>query len=545
MNRNLSKYLLMMLITFSMVSISTTTSQQLINPIQNKFTNEIDIELQVIASGFNSPAVLTNAGDGTNRLFVADQTGIVYVVENDVLLSEPFLDISDKIVDLSPAYDERGLLGITFHQEYENNGKFYVYYSSPKSGSGIDHESILSEYTVSSGNANLADPNSEKIILRFDQPEDNHNGGQLEFGPDGYLYIGSGDGGGAGDDHGLIGNGQDITNLLGKILRIDVDSGDPYSIPDDNPFVGTDGSDEIYAYGFRNPWKFCFDPETFDLFVADVGQDKWEEIDIVIKGGNYGWRIFEGNNFYDEELLTDLNLSVDDLEFPIHEYDHDQGKSITGGYVYRGDSQSELFGAYIFGDWSNDYVPPGDGKLYYLKETEPGVWDRFDLNVDGSNNIKRFILSFGEDELGNIYVLSKTRLGPNGETGDVRRIFLDNDIPTAPIINGQTRGNIGVEYTYSVVSSDPDGDDDFYYIDWGDGSFQDWSGPFKSGQEQTFKHTFEEQDNYVIKAKARNEGNVESLWGNLLITMPRTAHSHNTGILYFVFEMLRFFINFR
>ena len=545
MNRNLSKYILILILAFSMVSISTISSMQLTEPIKNKSTNDVEIELQVIASGFNSPAVLTNAEDGTNRLFVADQIGIVYVIENDVLLTDPFLDISDKIVDLSTAYDERGLLGITFHPDYENNGKFYIYYSAPKSGSGIDHESIISEYTVSSGNTNIADPNSEKIILRFDQPEDNHNGGQLEFGLDGYLYIGSGDGGGAGDNHGIIGNGQDITNLLGKILRIDVDSGDPYLVPQDNPFVGTEGSDEIYAYGFRNPWKFCFDTETLRLFVADVGQDKWEEIDIVTKGGNYGWRIFEGSNFYDENLLSELNLTIEDLEFPIHEYDHDLGKSITGGYVYRGDSQSELYGSYIFGDWSNDYVPPGDGKLYYLKEIEPDVWERFDLIVDGSNNINRFILSFGEDELGNIYVLSKTKLGPNGETGDVRRIFLNIDKPTAPVINGRTRGNIGVEYTYSVVSSDPDDGDVSYYIDWGDGSFEDWSGPYTSGQEQTFKHTFNEQANYVIKAKARNEGNEESLWGNLLITIPRSANSYNTGIQHFIFEMLRFLLNFR
>ena len=545
MKKNLLKYMLIMIITFTMIPISTITSQKLTEQRQNEPINDIEIELQVIAGGFNSPVVFTNAGDGTNRLFVADQIGIIYVIDNDILLKEPFLDISDKIVGLSSAYDERGLLGACFHPDYENNGKLYVYYSSPKSGSDINHESILSEFTVSSGNPNKADSSSEKIILRFDQPEDNHNGGQIEFGPDGYLYLGSGDGGGAGDVHGDIGNGQDINTILGTILRIDIDGGDPYSIPQDNPFVGTDGLDEIYAYGFRNPWKFCFDPETEKLFVADVGQDKWEEIDIITKGGNYGWRILEGNNFYDEDLLTELELTLDDLEFPIHEYDHDLGKSITGGYVYRGNQQSELYGSYIFGDWSNNYVPPGDGKLYYLKEVEPGNWQRFDLLVDGNNNIKRFILSFGEDEFGNIYVLSKTKLGPNGETGDVRRIFIENDKPTAPVINGRTNGKIGVEYTYSIVSSDPNDEDLFYYIDWGDGSIEDWSGPYASDEEQTFRHSFSEENNYVIKVKARNEGNAESLWGNLLITMPRTAHSHNSGILYSIFEILRLLLDFR
>ena len=243
------------------------------------------VKLDVVAEGFNSPLYATHASDGSNRLFVVDQIGLIYVIENNELLSQLFLDISDKIVDLDITYDERGLLGFAFHPDYKNNGRFFVYYSSPKTGEGINHESILSEYHVSD-DENQANPNSERIILRVDQPEANHNGGQLLFGPDGYLYLGLGDGGGAGDQHGNIGNGQNKDTILGSIIRIDIDNGNPYSIPSDNPFVGADGLDEIYAFGLRNPWRFSFDRETNKLFVADVGQDKWEEINIMEKAKN-------------------------------------------------------------------------------------------------------------------------------------------------------------------------------------------------------------------------------------------------------------------
>ena len=540
MNKKLLKYFFIMLMSISILFGSTINGQILIQSEKTENNNDIEVELQVIASGLNSPVVLSNAGDGTNRLFVADQIGIIYVIENDILVSEPFLDISDKLVTLDTFYDERGLLGLTFHPDYENNGKFYVYYSAPKSGSQIDHESILSEFTVSISDPNIADLDSEKIIFRINQPESNHNGGQIEFGPDGYLYIGMGDGGGAGDVHGIIGNGQDINTFLGTILRIDVDSGNPYSVPPDNPFVGFDGLDEIYAYGFRNPWKFSFDKETDQLFVADVGQDLWEEIDIVISGDNYGWRIMEGNHFYDEDLLAYLGLTLEDLEFPINEYSHDIGKSITGGYVYRANQNSELFGKYVFGDWSSEFLP-ASGKLYYLQETEPDVWERYNLIVDGSNNLNRYILSFGEDEQGNIYVLSKTTIGPTGETGDVRRIVPDNKKPSEPKITGTENGNIGVEYNYTIVSNDPEGEDLFYYINWGDESFQDWSGPYSSGQEVIFKHIFTKKGTYVIQSKAKDTRSLESPWGYLIVRMPRNSHMHFTGVLYYFQLILKIF----
>ena len=386
-----------------------------------KIFPELSVEFETVASDLTSPVGIAHADDGSNRLFIVDQTGIINIVENDKFVAEPFLDISDKLVTLDPTYDERGLLGLAFHPDYEENGRFFIYYSSAKEGPGINHESILAEYHVSE-NSNVADMSSEIILYRVDQPEANHNGGQLAFSPDGYLYIGLGDGGGAGDDHGIIGNGQNINTSLGSILRIDVDSGSPYGIPDDNPFVGEDGLDEIYSWGFRNPWKFSFDRDSGDFWVGDVGQDEWEEIDIVEKGENYGWRILEGTHPYDLDLADLLGIDIETLAAPVHEYSHSVGKSITGGYVYRGSLSSELSGKYVFGDWSTSFFIP-NGKFYYLDDVGSGVFERFELSPSQSFN--RFVLSFGEDEQGELYVCSKTTLGPTGDSGDVRRLIVD------------------------------------------------------------------------------------------------------------------------
>ena len=386
-----------------------------------KIFPELTVDLETVASGLTSPIGLANANDGSDRLFIVDQTGIINIIDDDSLVADPFLDISDKVVELDPTYDERGLLGLVFHPNYKENGRFFVYYSSTKDGLDIDHESILAEYHLSD-DPNVANPDSEIILYRVDQPEANHNGGQLAFGPDGYLYIGLGDGGGAGDVHGIIGNGQDINTSLGSILRIDVDSGSPYGIPDDNPFVGKDGLDEIYSWGFRNPWKFSFDSNTGNFWVADVGQDEWEEIDIVEKGENYGWRILEGTQPYDLELAYFLGIDIETLAAPVHTYSHSVGRSITGGYVYRGSLSSELSGKYVFGDWSTSFFIP-NGKLYYLDDFGSGVFERFELIPSQSFN--RFVLSFGEDEQGELYVCSKTTLGPTGNSGDVRRLIFD------------------------------------------------------------------------------------------------------------------------
>lgn len=403
----------------------------------------IRINLSVVVSNLVAPVTMTHAGDGTDRLFILEQTGKILVLDsNRTLLPDPFLDISANMTNLAnPApggffgtnlgvntvFDERGLLGLAFHPDYESNGRFFIYYSSPKSGSNINHESIVAEYQVSATNANMADP-AETIILRQDEPEFNHNAGSLVFGPDGYLYIAFGDGGGGGDGlgdpfspHGPTGNAQNTSNWLGSILRIDVDGGSPYAVPADNPFVGQPGADEIFAYGLRNPFKMSFDRAgTNALFVADVGQNEWEEINILHKGGNYGWRILEGNHAHDAPTADVLGVDVKSLKYPIHAYDHTIGISIIGGYVYRGTNFSDLAGKYVFGDFSTGFFTP-DGHLFYLEESRPGIWDRVEFNLAPSNApLGRFVKGFGEDEAGNLYLLSTLILGPTGTSGDIR-----------------------------------------------------------------------------------------------------------------------------
>lgn len=396
----------------------------------------LPIDFDVIASNLTSPTVLTHAGDGSGRLFVAEQTGrILIVTSNRTVLPAPFLDLTAKMTNLSvfgagghtkrglnPFYDERGLLGLAFHPAYAQNGRFFVYYSSPKTAPGVDHEGILEAYTVSTTNVNTADAASGQVILRVDEPEFNHNGGCLAFGPDdGFLYVSLGDGGGAGDAHGAFGNGQNTNNLLGSILRIDVDGAPPYSIPPDNPFVGVPGADEIYAYGFRNPWKLSFDRGgSHDLLVADVGQALWEEVDRVIKGGNYGWRILEGRHAYDPAAAMAAGVAIPSLLAPVHEYRHGPlGISIIGGFVYRGTRYPELDGCYVFGDFSTAFGAP-DGALYYLSQTRPGIWQRFSFETPGGTRLGRYVKGIGEDEAGELYLLSSTNLGPSGVSADIR-----------------------------------------------------------------------------------------------------------------------------
>ncbi|MBM2832210.1 MAG: Glucose/arabinose dehydrogenase, beta-propeller fold [Dehalococcoidia bacterium] len=264
------------------------------------------VGLKLVARGFASPVGLVPSPDNTGRLFVIDQIGTISVLNPDgAVLSEPFLDLRQRMVTLNARYDERGLLGLAFHPGFRQNGRLFVYCSAPlRAGgpAGWNHTSHISEFKVMASDWNKADPASERIILRVDQPQANHNGGELAFGPDGFLYISLGDGGAANDigaGHPPMGNGQDVTTLLGSILRIDVDGGNPYGIPADNPFVGRDGADEIFAFGLRNPFRMSFDKEgKHELFVGDVGQNLWEEVDIMVKGGNYGWNLKEGTNCF-------------------------------------------------------------------------------------------------------------------------------------------------------------------------------------------------------------------------------------------------------
>jgi glucose/arabinose dehydrogenase len=305
---------------------------------------------------FTRPVDLQNPGDGTDRIFVVEQAGIIKVFDNvsTVNSAKVFLDIRDRVNDPSDGGgNEEGLLGLAFHPNYENNGYFYVNYTAAN-----PRRTVIARYQVSANDANQANKNSELILLTFDQPYSNHNGGQLAFGPnDGYLYIATGDGGAGGDPQG---NGQNRRTLLGKILRIDVNNptgGRNYGIPSDNPyFSNTEGfREEIYAYGLRNPWRFCFDPVTGWLWAADVGQGRREEVDIIDKGQNYGWNLMEGNLCYP----SGDPCNIPGLVNPILDYNRNLGVSITGGYVYRGKKVPELVGAYIYADY-------GSGRIWAL-----------------------------------------------------------------------------------------------------------------------------------------------------------------------------------
>jgi glucose/arabinose dehydrogenase len=331
--------------------------------------------------------LLTYPPDGTNRVAVVEQEGLINIFENNASVSQvsTFLDIQSQV---SVNGNEEGLLGLAFHPDFAINGYFYVYYSAAN-----PRRSIISRFTVSS-NPNQAEKSTELKILEIPQPFSNHNGGMIEFGPDGYLYIGLGDGGSGGDPQG---NGQNTSTLLGSILRIDVDhpsdtSNLNYGIPPDNPFANSPGDErpEIYAYGLRNPWRFSFDRASGELWVGDVGQNKWEEVDVVVNGGNYGWNTLEGTHCYSPASGCDSANTI----LPIAEHTNGGGNcSITGGYVYRGPSIPELAGVYIYSDFCS-------GTLWGIRTN-----DR-ENGAQVIGGAQQWVASFGEDEVGNLYLLS-------------------------------------------------------------------------------------------------------------------------------------------
>ncbi len=347
---------------------------------------EIQLSIDVIvASGFVNPIYLTHAGDGSGRVFVVEQAGKIKILQNGEVIQEPFLDL----VDVVQSGGERGLLSMAFHPDYVSKPYFYVYYTRKPDG-----ETVVARYQTS-GNPNLADPTSSKTLLTVAQPYANHNGGQLGFGADGYLYIGMGDGGSGGDPENYA---QNVNSMLGKMLRLDIDHGDPYAIPPDNPFVNAEGLDEVWALGLRNPWRFSFDRETGDQYIGDVGQNNWEEIDFQFSntpgGVNYGWRCKEASSTFNTSPPCDDSSFLDSLIDPIAEYNHSAGQSVTGGYVYRGNLFPALSGYYFFAD----YV---QGKIWSLDASNPGQWSQPILELDTDINIS----SFGEDETGELYVL--------------------------------------------------------------------------------------------------------------------------------------------
>lgn len=343
---------------------------------------------------FNRPIGITNAGDDSNRLFVIEQKGRIMVFDNriDVKKAQVFLDIRDRVY---MKHNEEGLLGLAFHPDYETNGFFYVCYSANE-----PRRDVLSRFTVSTGDDDRANAESEQLILEIEQPYGNHNGSTVLFGPDGYLYISFGDGGWANDPHD---NGQNLATLLGTVLRLDVnreEDGKAYAIPPDNPFVDReDARGEIWAYGLRNIWRMSFDRETGDLWAGDVGQNLFEEVDLIVKGGNYGWNLREGFHPF-KEVEADGPL----LD-PVVEYPRADGLSITGGYVARGNPESKLFGAYIYADYVS-------GKIWALRHENGEVTAHREIFSPSAR--RRFISSFGEDESGNLFLCAFDRLDGRG-----------------------------------------------------------------------------------------------------------------------------------
>lgn len=378
------------LIVLSSLLTDSVTLGQAMEPVAG-------VKLDLLSDQLSHPTAFAVTPTGaTNRLFVCEQEGRIRILDGGKLRLTPFLDISQEIIK-KPGYDERGLLGLAFHPDYAKNGKFYVYCSTPVTGrKDVNNEEQVREYTVAR-NANVVDKATMRIVLKMDDPDPSHNGGDLKFGPDGYLYISIGDGGGQHDTHGEIGNGQDLTTLMGKILRIDINQ-QPYGVPTDNPFVGKDNVNgkpvrpEIYAYGFRNPWRISFDRQTGKLFTGEVGQDKFEEVNIVEKGANYGWRIREGLHPHNATDPDPKNW-ID----PINEYPHTEGLSITGGFVYRGKAIPSLTGKYIFADWT--------GPIWQLAETGVRTWTRQKLPISREVGYWH-VYSFGEDNAGELYVLT-------------------------------------------------------------------------------------------------------------------------------------------
>ncbi len=354
------------------------------SPPSNKATGEsptYKIERAFPSLSFTYPVDLESAPDGSRRLFVVEQAGRIMVFPNSPGSSaaKVFLDIRDKV----KSGGEMGLLGLAFHPHYSSNGYFYVNYDADN-----PLRTIIARFKVSAADPDVADPTSEQILMEYHQPFTNHKGGQMRFGPDGYLYIGAGDGGSAGDPYN---NAQNLGVLLGKILRIDVDSHSAnlqYGIPADNPFHGTGSRGEIWAYGLRNPWRFSFDPVSGWLWVGDVGQDAIEEIDIVQRGGNYGWHIMEGRNCYNPPE----NCDTTGLQMPVWQYHHDIGNCIIGGSVYRGTALPGLVGAYIYADF-------GSGRIWALRYSAPGVATNTELL-----HTRLSISSFGVDDAQELYI---------------------------------------------------------------------------------------------------------------------------------------------
>ena len=407
--------------------------------------------LKVVAEGFVSPTGIASLPGHKDALLVSDQAGTIRICK-DGKCDEMFLDLRPNLVKLRDGFDERGLLSFALHPKYSANKKIYVVYSAPLRSSGApgwDSTLKLSEFSVADDGMS-AKLDSERVILQIDKPYFNHNGGSIAFGPEGDLYMSVGDGGNGNDEdeagkplgRPTEGNGQNLNTFLGKILRIDVTPGQgrQYTVPKDNPFVGKKGKPEIYAYGMRNPWRISFDRGgNHELFAGDVGQDAFEEVDIISKGGNYGWRLREGFHCFNPRDTTHapsdcpkvapngdplIDPIVEYKNFKAHPQDPDaKGISITGGFVYRGKAIPALQGKYIFADWSRLWIKPA-GVLFAASKGNDGKWSLETLTpASHPNGVDFYIVGFGEDAEGELYVLSNSSNALVGTTGKVHKLF--------------------------------------------------------------------------------------------------------------------------
>jgi len=427
--------------TSTSVTITVGTTP-ITNPIPEKIAKgAVTIELQTVVDGLASPLGLVLPDDGSGRMFIYDQSGLVWVLANGAKLPVPMLDVRSRMVILG-TYDERGLLGMAAHPDFANNPLLYTYTSEPVSGPAdftvtfppegtTNHQSVVAEWQIDLANPNVVDVASRRELMRIDQPQSNHNGGTLRFDADGHLLIAFGDGGAAddqGNGHGDTGNGQNIETIHGSLVRIDVDGNNSangqYGVPADNPFVGATGVDEIFAYGFRNPFMFSVDSLTGDILLGDVGQNALEEVDVVVNGGNYGWNVKEGTFYFDPNgagagYVTDVPVVPvpPDLIDPIAQYDHDEGLAIVGGYIYRGSALPALSGRYVTGDWGSFASP--SGRLFYLDEANEVT----ELVIGAEDRaLGEWVKGFGEDASGELYVFTSRALGPYGNTGRMRKL---------------------------------------------------------------------------------------------------------------------------
>ena len=404
----------------------------------------VKITLEPYVTGVNAPVAMVQP-PGDDRKFVVEHFGRVRIIDAEgQLQAEPFLDIRNLIVEQFSDFDERGLLGITFHPDFQENGKFYVAYSGHLDFQNDlgkefwwDHTNTVAEFTVSETDPNKANANSIRIITAMDWPQFNHNGHWIDFGPDGMLYISTGDGGYANDwgiGHNVTeGNGQDMTTMLGKILRIDVDNpsdGKNYGIPADNPFVGNeDVLPEIWASGLRNPWRCSFDTGDGKLMCADVQQNSFEEVNIVEKGGNYGWRAMEATHCFDYTKPDEHPAACETADFtlPVMEYnnctaqpDGCKGISVTGGYVYQGEHEAWK-GKYIFGDWSQSFAQM-KGQVFVGSPGDDGSWEMSETEVTNMEGDRPYMLAFGQDAEGEVYALTSITTGPVGSLDTIYKI---------------------------------------------------------------------------------------------------------------------------